>query len=756
MLTTEVKPKPKKRSLVFSFIKFCFFMFLMLTVIVAGAVIGVVKTFSDQLPEVGYHTYKPKLNTKVYDSNNAQIAEFHEVENRTEKVKMTEISLKLQQAFLAIEDSRFYEHYGIDFVRIIGAAVSNWRSGGIRQGASTITQQLARNAFLTQEQTFARKIKEILLAFKIEQKFSKQEIFELYLNEIYFGHGAWGVASASEIYFGKKPADLSLAEAAILAGLPKNPSRNDPFINPKKAKERQVLVLNKMAEHGFITKEQASAAKDMPLHLKTTKKEITRAPYFVEYVRTELINKFGPKKVYTSGLKVYTTIDLDIQKAAEEAFLNAKIYKDNPLDTHPTLQGALISLDPQSGYIKAMVGGRSYEQSEFNRATQAKRQPGSTFKPFIYTAAIQMGMSANSVMTDEPIEKVNPYTGKVWRPANYESRYFGDVTLKTALEKSLNSIAVKLLEKVGIQRVIDITHKMGIKSHLGNNLSLALGACDVTPLEMASSYGVIANGGIRVPPTAIIKVVDNEGNVIYDPGYRGEKVLEPETAFVMTEMMRGVIEQGTGTSAKIGRPAAGKTGTTNNYIDAWFVGFTPNLVSAIYVGNDDRKPLGSGKSGGRTVGPVWREFMLAAVKDKPVVDFKEPANITKKHICRETGLIACETCTNKTLQSFKRGLEPESMCSHGAPDEGIDDYFVNQDGEKIIIDYTESEEGEVSEAGDEITVETEDAGAFDPNAVAAASPAEKKQVASVKVGGKPAPSSEESDDEEITADGEEE
>ena len=728
MKTTEVKAKPK-RSLIFSFIKFCFFMFLMLSVIIAGAVIGVVKTFSDQLPEVGYHTYKPKLNTKVFDVNNNQIAEFHEVENRTEKVPMADISLKLQQAFLAIEDARFYEHYGVDFVRIIGATLSNWKSGNTRlQGASTITQQLARNAFLTMEQTFSRKIKEILLAFKIEQKFSKQEIFELYLNEIYFGHGAWGIASAADIYFGKKPADLSLAEAAILAGLPKNPASYDPFVNPKRSKERQILVLNKMAEHGFITKEQAATAKDMPIHLKTAKKEITRAPYFVEHVRNELINKFGPKKVYTSGLKVYTTIDMDIQKSAEEAFLNAKIFKEKPLETNPTMQGALIALEPQTGHIKAMVGGRSYEQSEFNRAIQAKRQPGSTFKPFIYTAAIQMGMSANTVMTDEPMEKVNPYTGKVWRPANYENRYFGDVTLKTALEKSLNSIAVKLLEKVGIQRVIDIAHKMGIKSQMGHNLSLALGACDVTPLEMASSYGVIANGGIKVPPIAITKVIDNEGNILYEPGYHGEKVLEPETAFVMTEMMCGVIERGTGSSAKIGRPAAAKTGTTNNYIDAWFVGFTPNLVSAIYVGNDDRKSLGHGRSGGRTVGPIWREFMLAALKDKPILDFKEPQNITKKSVCRESGLLACETCPHKISQSFKRGLEPESMCSHGADEENIDNYFEKQDNVKQVVDYTESETETDDQTGEAVTAESEDAGEFDPSAIASAAGAVKKEA----------------------------
>ncbi len=717
--------------MIFSFIKFFFFIFLMLSVVVAGVVIGVVKTFSDQLPEVGYHTYKPKLNTKVYDSNNNQIAEFHEVENRSEKVPLAEVSMKLQQAFLAIEDARFYDHYGIDFVRIVGAMVANWKSGGVRQGASTITQQLARNAFLTQEQTFARKIKEILLSFKIEQKFSKQEIFELYLNEIYFGHGAWGVASASEIYFGKKPADLSLAEAAILAGMPKNPSKYDPFVNPQKSKERQILVLNKMADHNFVTAAQATAAKDSPIHLKTTKKEIASAPYFVEHVRTQLINKFGPKKVYTSGMKVYTTIDMKFQKDAETAFLNAQIYKDNPLEKSPTLQGALISIEPQTGYIKAMVGGRSYEQSEFNRAVQAKRQPGSTFKTFIYAAAMQMGMSPNTVMEDEPIEFTNPYTGKVWRPSNYEGKYFGEVTLRTAFEKSLNSIAVKLLQKAGIPRVIALSHKMGIRTTLGANMSLALGACDVTPLDIASAYGVIANGGVRVPPVSIIKVTDNDGNIIFENTYKGEEVMDADSAFVMVDIMRGVIEHGTGSSAKIGRPAAAKTGTTNNYIDAWFIGFVPNLVTAIYVGNDDRKTLGHGKAGGRVVGPIWREYMAAVVKDTPVLDFKEPKNILKKWICKETGLIACETCKSRGEQSFRRGTEPESMCNHGGDDENIDNYFERDSSEiasKKSVDYSESEDDIVADTGTETadasaedTVSVEDDGAFDPTAPVAPS-----------------------------------
>jgi len=735
--TVQIKPKPK-RSLIFSFIKFFFFLFLMFTVVVTGVVIGVVKTFSDQLPEVGYHTYKPKLNTKVYDCNNNQIAEFHEVENRSEKVALAEVSLKLQQAFLAIEDARFYDHYGIDFVRIVGAMVANWKSGGVRQGASTITQQLARNAFLTQEQTFARKIKEILLSFKIEQKFSKQEIFELYLNEIYFGHGAWGVASASEIYFGKKPAELSLAEAAILAGMPKNPSKYDPFVNPQRAKERQILVLNKMAEHGFVTAAQATTAKDSPIHLKTTKKEIAAAPYFVEYVRTQLINKFGPKKVYTSGLKVYTTIDMKYQKDAETAFLNAQIYKDNPLDKKPTLQGALISLEPQTGYIKAMVGGRSYEQSEFNRAVQARRQPGSTFKTFIYAAAMQMGMSPNTVMEDEPIEFTNPYTGKVWRPSNYEGKYFGAITLRAAFEKSLNSIAVKLLQKAGIPRVIALAHKMGIRTTLGANMSLALGACDVTPLDIASAYGVIANSGVRVPPVSIIKVTDNDGNILLENVYKGEEVMDADTAFVMVDIMKGVVERGTGTSAKIGRPAAGKSGTTNNYVDAWFIGFVPNLVTAIYVGNDDRVTLGHGKAGGRVVGPIWREYMAAVVKDTPILDFKEPKNILKKMVCKESGLIACETCKNKTEQSFRRGTEPESMCNHGGDDENIDNYFERDNSSEIAskksVDYTESENDIVAETGGgeaSEDVNVEDEGAFDPSVPAA--PAAKAQPAKSEV-----------------------
>lgn len=721
MKTIEAKPK-KKTSLIFSFIKFCFFFGLTLSVIMVGVVLGIVKTFSEQLPEVGYHTYKPKLNTKVYDINNNLLTEFHEVENRSEKVALTEINIKLQQAFLAIEDARFYEHFGIDFVRIFGSALTNWRSGSLKQGASTITQQLARNAFLTQEKTFARKVKEILLSFKIEQKFSKQEIFELYLNEIYFGHGAWGIASASQIYFGKKPSELSLSEAAILAGLPKNPTRYDPFINPKRSKERQILVLNKMVDHKFITPEQAANAKDAQIHLATAKKEIVNAPYFVEHIRTQLINKFGPKKVYTEGLKVYTTIDPKMQKDAETAFNNAQIFKDNPLETNPTMQGALISLEPQTGYIKAMVGGRSYEQSEFNRAVQAKRQPGSTFKPFIYATAIEMGLSPNTVMADEPIEFVNPYTGKVWRPANYENRYYGDVTLRTALEKSLNSIVVKLLQKTGIPRVVSLAHKMGIRTNIGSNLSIALGAVEVTPIDMATAYAVYANNGIKVMPVSILKILDNNDNVVYEHTYKGEEVLDPQTAYVMTDMMKGVIERGTGTSAKIGRPAAAKTGTTNNYIDAWFIGFTPNLVTAIYIGNDDRKPLGKGKSGGRIVGPIWKEYMLAAVKDTPISDFKEPKSIIKKMICKETGLIACETCKSKFEQAFKRGSEPESMCNHGSNDENIDNYFEKDSGnspKKTVAEYTESPDDIITDSGPEVV--SEDDGNFDPSAPAQAS-----------------------------------
>jgi penicillin-binding protein 1A len=666
----------------FSLIKFGFYLSVILIVAGVGIVIGVIKTFSEQLPDVGYHSYVPSLNSKVFDSAGNLLTEFHEVENRSEKVPLSEIPLNMQRAIIAIEDTSFYQHYGISIKGIVRAMFANYRAGHVTQGASTITQQLARNAFLSTEQTFVRKIKEVLLSFKIERQFSKQEILTLYLNEIYFGHGAWGIASAAQVYFGKRPVELSLGECALLAGMPKNPSHFDPFSNPDAAKQRQILVLNSMVKTGMITEEEARVAKDTPLKLRSIESVKQAAPYFVEYVRSTLMKMYGAKMLYTGGLKIYTTVDLKMQEAAERTFLNAGVFKNKPLEKYPMLQGALVALEPSTGYIKAMVGGRDYEHSEFNRATQARRQPGSSFKPFVYTAAIDAGIPPNAVFEDEPIEIRDKWTGRVWSPANYGNTYSGAVTLKTALMKSINIISIKLMQKVGIQRVISYARKMGITTPLGAHLALALGACEVIPLEMAVAYGTLANGGIKVPATAITKIEDSKGNIIYENPYLGEEVLPATTAFVMVDMLSNVVNAGTGTRAKIDRPAAGKTGTTNDFIDAWFCGFTPNLVCVIYIGYDNRKSLGPGSAGGTVVAPIWHDFMMEALKDTPKLAFKEPKDVMVVNICPESGLLAGANCPKKTSQVFKRGTEPDTVCAIHARAENLDNYFDKMTGEK--------------------------------------------------------------------------
>lgn len=664
-------------------IRFVFYLSLIIIVIGSGAVIGGVKTFSRQLPEIGYHTYKPSINTKVYDRHGNLMTEFHQVENRKEKVPLARIPEAMQQAIIAIEDGRFYRHYGVDPIRIIAAMLQNLRSGRITGGASTITQQLARNAFLTFERTYSRKIKEVLLAFKIEKTFTKNEILELYLNEIYFGHGAWGIASAASVYFGKRTEDLTLPECAILAGLPKNPRDYDPYRKPKRAKGRQVLVLNMMMENGFITETQAREAKDAPLTLSSGKTSNRQSSYFIEYIRNELIERFGEKRVYTEGLKVYTTFDPDMQRAGEEAFAEAPIFKEKPLRTHPTLQGGLLAMDPTTGHIRAMVGGRDFKQSEFNRATQARRQPGSSIKPVLYLSAIDSGITAAELFIDEPLEIVNKYSGSVWAPKNYGNHYEGPVTMKEALVKSLNTIAVKIIQRLSPQKMISYARMLGITSPMGPHLSLSLGALDVTLLDMTIAYATIANEGVRVEPRAILRVVDHAGNVIWRERYSGEQVLDASSCYVLIDMLRDVVRRGTGTRAKINRPCAGKTGTTNNYIDAWFCGFTPDLVACTYVGHDDRQPLGARMAGGTVAGPIWKLFMEKALKDVPAADFRVPNNVITKNICRDSGFLPSRFCDRTMDMIFRRGTEPDEVCESHMVTESAENYF-DADGSIIV------------------------------------------------------------------------
>ncbi|HEC92156.1 MAG TPA: PBP1A family penicillin-binding protein, partial [Candidatus Atribacteria bacterium] len=507
---------------------------------------------------------------------------------------------------------------------------------------STITQQLAINTFLTREISLSRKLQDILLALQIERNFTKEEILEMYLNEIYFGHGAYGVQSAAQLYFGKNVQDLNLAECALLAGIPRGPSYYSPILNQENAIKRRNIILNRMFKLGYITKDDMEKAQQSPLKLNyNNKRDKFTAPYFSTYILSQLLEEFGANMVYKGGLKIYTTLDLRMQNIAEKA-LQESGY-----------EGAIIAIEPNSGHIKAMVGGKNFEESKFNRATQAYRQPGSAFKPFIYLAALENGFTPSNIIEDSPVTFENG-----WSPENYEKEFRGPVTLREAFELSINVVGVKLLEQVGISKVINYAHKAGIKSKLRPDLSLALGTSEVTPLEIASAYATIANLGVRVEPVSIIRIEDYDGKIIKENVPQKKKMFKEEACYVLIDMMKGVITRGTGWNAQIGRPAAGKTGTTDNFIDAWFIGFTPDLVTAVYIGNDDRKPLGNKMTGGVVAAPIWAKFMKEALKNKEKKEFMQPDKIVKISVCKQSGLLPTDSCPEILSVAFIKGTEP--------------------------------------------------------------------------------------------------
>lgn len=565
-------------------------------------------------------------STQLYDVSGSLLTTLHAEENRV-PVPLKDMPQDLRNAFVATEDFRFYHHPGVDLMGIARAAWVNLVSGGVSEGASTITQQLARNALLSHERTLTRKVREIFLALELEARYSKDEILEMYMNQIYFGEGAYGVQSAAQAYFGKNVRDLSLAECAMLAGLPQRPSELSPLRNPKGAKERQQVVLSQMVKYGYL--DAAAAAKAARTELVYTggsahKAGTQSASYFIDYVTQRLIEKYGAKLVYTGGLKVYTTLDAEMQKAAEGALWSQLPQTHVSAEGVQQPQGALVALEPASGAIRAMVGGRGNDQ--FNRAVLAERQPGSAFKPFVYLSVLQEGISPEAYLEDRPVSFGS------YAPQNYDGRFHGAVTLRQALEQSLNVVAVRLARQVGPEKIVANAEKMGIttlvKSGSTNDMTLgmALGGLTrgVTPLELAEAYGVLANQGVRVAPTAILKVVDREGKVLEEYRPQGTQVVEPGPVSVLVDMMRGVIRRGTGTAADIGRPAAGKTGTTNDYKDAWFAGFTPNLAAVVWLGADDNRGLG-GITGGDKPAAIWRQFMQAATAKLPVREFPEPA-----------------------------------------------------------------------------------------------------------------------------------
>lgn len=561
----------------------------------------------------------PPASSQIYDIHGNEIANIHAAENRR-PIGINEIPQNLQNAFIAVEDNRFYDHVGIDPRGIIRAVWANIRGRTVTEGGSTITQQLAKNAYLTQDRTLKRKVQEVFLALQLERQYTKQEILELYMNQIYFGQGAYGVQAAAQTYFGKDAKDLTLNECAMLAGIPKSPNYYSPINNMDAAMERKAVVLDQMVKYGYISDSEAASTKKEPLHIaKSTNDGGKNASYFVDYVLQLLAEKYGDDAIYKDGLKIYTTIDMDMQAAAEAAMKNLPTYfTDANGIVQP--QGALVAIDPHTGYIKAMVGGRGTDQ--FNRATQAVRQPGSAFKPFVFAAALENKYTPESIIEDKPL-KVG-----TWEPQNYSRNFSGKVRLRDVVRWSLNVPTVRIAQDIGIDKAIYYAQEMGISTFVldgatnDRNLATALGGMTrgVTPLELTSAYGTFANRGIHVKPVAILRVVSRTGKVLEEAERKEKSVMSADNAAALTAMLEDVIRRGTGTRANIGRPAAGKTGTTSDYHDAWFVGYTPDLVAGVWIGNDSVSDL-HGMSGGLTPAVIWQAFMQKAHAGLPVRSF---------------------------------------------------------------------------------------------------------------------------------------
>ncbi len=627
-----------------------------LGVVGAGVLIGAAVAISGHLPAIDALFTLPSEATRIYAADGQVIASLYQ-ENR-DSIPLSRIPHSLQRAVIDTEDADFYRNPGISVRGIIRAVFRNLVEKGYAQGGSTITQQLARNLFLTNEKSLPRKIAEMLLAVAIERRLTKDEILERYLNQVYFGQGAYGVETAAEVYFGKPAKDLTLPQSAMLAGLIRAPSSYSPYEHPARARVRRGEVLQRMVEVGDLPRRELAAALDAPLHLAEKGNAGLigiRAPYFVSYILPALLQRYGEEVLYKGGLRIYTTLDLGLQAEADGAL---KRGIDEALKEHLNVhQGAIVVLDPRTGYIRAMVGGYDFRTSQFNRAWQAHRQPGSAFKPFTYTVAVMRGIPPTRLLLDQPIEFSIP-GGKVWKPQNYDQKWHGLVTARYALENSINVATIRLEQEVGPKAIVELAHRMGVQSPLQPNLSLTLGSSDVTLLELASSYGVFATGGVRAIPLAITKVTDYHGKILEENTPQRGVVLSPEVAYLMTDLLKGNVLRGTGTAANIGVPQAGKTGTTDDFRDAWYIGFTPYMVTGVWVGNDDNSPMHH-VPGGSVPARTWAALMKKATAGQPADDWPRPEGIVQQTVCGQTGLLAGPECRDPRAELFIRGTEPE-------------------------------------------------------------------------------------------------
>ena len=624
-----------------------------------GIVAGIIASYSRNLPDINRMAdYQPSRSTRVFARNGEMLANLYR-ENRT-WIPIDKVPMPVRDAFIATEDAHFYQHHGVDFGGIARAALADYRHQQL-QGASTITQQLARGLFLSNEVSYSRKIQEALLAIEIERYYTKDEILERYLNLIYFGAGAYGVEAAAHTYFGTDIGNLSLAQIAILAGLPAAPSDYSPYVNFAHARERQHHVLDRMVEAGFITRGQASAAEKAPLNLigeRPQGLQSYRFPYFTTYVAHLIESQFGSQATFEGGLQVYTTLDPAMQDAAQEAVTwGVDRAKAEGIGAH---QGALVAIKPSTGEILAMVGGATpfSLKNQFNRAWQAHRQPGSSFKAYVYTAEIDAGFPPTTIVYDTPVSYPMG-DGTRWAPMDDDNRFFGSITLRYALAQSRNVVAVKLAQGLGIDRVIEYAKRMGVTAPLDPTLSLALGSSGVSPLDQAAGFATLANQGVHIPPSPIKLVRDTLGTPVLDNTYPQQtEVVSAGVAYVMTSMLQSVIKEGTGyPNADIGRPAAGKTGTTSSFRDAWFVGFTPDLVAAVWIGNDNYSRMNE-SYGGNIPARIWARFMKRALAKTPPHDFTLPVGEVHK----------VKLCGSGKVEVFLVGTEPKQLCS--VPDEG--------------------------------------------------------------------------------------
>ena len=631
--------------------------------LLSGATTGVFFAFTRDLPQIReLENFEPSAATRIYSADQVLLAELF-IEKRT-PVSIDQIPTDLKSALIATEDRQFYTHSGIDLKGILRAVVKDIMAGQFVEGASTITQQLAKTLFLSQEKTITRKIKEAILAVQLERRYTKDELLALYLNQIYFGSGAYGVESAARLFFGKPASQMDLAQCALIAGLPKAPSRYTPLVNPELAQKRRNLVLRIMRDQNLITDAEYTMASSEPVLNTSAAGAPGSAPYFVQYIKPALEAAIGPSLLYKGGLTVHTTLSQRLQQTAEAAIENGLVRLQQRMNSEnkppASPQGALVAIDIRTGGILAMVGGRHFSESAFNRAADARRQPGSVFKPIIYALAITRGFTQADLVLDAPVVFKGGNNNDDWQPENFSKRYQGEMTLRQALTHSKNIPAVRLVERLGPSAVVQFAHKLGIDSPLTPNLSIALGATASTLLEITAAFAVFPNGGNHISPFGVTEILDRDNALLW----RGMPAIRPvitETeAAIMVDMLQGVVEEGTGQQARrLNLPLAGKTGTTNDFKDALFVGFSPAVAAGVWVGMDDSSPLGNGETGARAALPVWIDFMEATRPESTTLYFDIPDSMKKVLMDPVTGRAAVRGAKGVVKALFVDGTEPK-------------------------------------------------------------------------------------------------